>query len=319
MIHFRTFRNTDPPALVRIWNEAAGGRGVAPLRSASLLEYFLLAKPYFDPAGLLVAEDDGVLAGWALAGFGPAAGEGALDTSSGVVCLLAVLPGHRGRGVGTGLLRHCEAYLRGRGAREVFAGPQEPLNPFGFGIYGGSGSPGFLDSDRSLGPFLQRLGYRPARTVLVLQRHLDRPFTVIDGRFPSLRKRFEVRQVLKRGAATWFQEGVRGPLEVEEFVVEEKGTGRAAGRVLVWEMEPFVGPWNEHPVGVLHVEVDEAQRREGLARLLLANVLRFYHDQYFTLAEAHAPQGDAAAAGLLRGLGFQQVDAGHLYRCAGQE
>src|SRR5262249_56582496 len=131
--------------------------------------------------------------------------------SGGVCCLLAVLPSHRGGGIGTELLRRGEAYLRGRGARDVFAGPMAPLNPFTFGIYGGSRSPGFLESDAGIGPFLERRGYRVADTVLVLQRHLDRPFNVIDGRFPALRKRFEVRQQPPRGTPGRDQERPRSP------------------------------------------------------------------------------------------------------------
>ncbi len=59
MIDYRAFRNTDPPGLVDVWNESFTARGAAALRSTSLLEYFLLAKPYFDPEGLVVADDDG--------------------------------------------------------------------------------------------------------------------------------------------------------------------------------------------------------------------------------------------------------------------
>jgi ribosomal protein S18 acetylase RimI-like enzyme len=310
---FRTFRNGDPPGLLRIWNEAFSGRGSVPLRSTSLLEYFLLAKPYFDPAGLLVAEDDGDLVGCGLCGFAPNATGTALDFGSGILCLLGVLPSHRHRGIGTELLRLCEAYLRQRGAKVLLAGPRAPNNPFTFGIYGGSQSPGFLDSDGA-GPFFERRGYRAAETTLVMQRHLDRPFNVIDGRFPALRKRFEVRQLQRRGTGSWYVEGVRGPLEVEAFRVEERGTNHVAGQVLVWEMEPYSQRWNEHAVGVLHVRIEEPFRRQGAARLLLGNVLRFYHDQYFTLVEAQVPAVDTGALGLFRGLGFQQIDTGRVYR-----
>lgn len=314
MIRFRTYRNGDPPGLLRIWNEAFVGRGSVPLRNTTLLEYFLLAKPFFDPAGLVVAEDDGGLVGCGLCGFGPNAAGTALDLPLGVLCLLGVLPSHRRRGIGTELLRRCEDYLRGRGAKALLAGPMTPNNPFTFGIYGGSQSPGFLDSEGA-GPFFERRGYRVADTALVLQRHLDRPFNVIDGRFPGLRKRFEIRQLLqRRGTGSWYVEGVRGPIEAETFLAEERGTNQLAGRVLVWEMEPYSQRWNEHPIGILHVRIEEPYRRQGLARLLLGNVLRFYHDQYFTLVEAQVPQGEAAAQGLFRGLGFQQIDAGRVYR-----
>src|SRR5262249_15630082 len=116
----------------------------------------------------------------------------------------------------------------------------------------------------------------------------------------------------RRGTAGWYQECVRGPLEIEGFRLEEKVSERPAGRALVWEMDPFSARWNEHAVGILHVQVDEAFRRQGLARLLLGNVLRYYHDQYFTLVESQPREQDTACVALLRGLGFHQVDVGHL-------
>jgi ribosomal protein S18 acetylase RimI-like enzyme len=319
VIHFRTFRNTDPPGLLRIWNEAINGRAAAPLRNASLLEHFLLAKPYFDPAGLIVADDEGVLAGFALAGFGPNPAQSGIDRSRGVICILAVLPDYRRKGIGTTLLRQGEDYLKAQGASDILAGPMAPLNPFTFGLYGGSNSPGFLESDTDLGPFLQQCGYQAADTVQVMQRHLDRPFNIVDARFPDLRRRFEVRQLPRRGSASWYQECVRGPLEIDVFRLEEKETGQTVGRARIWELDPFNPRWNEHAIGVLHVEIEPSHRRQGLARLLLGNVLRFYHDQYFTLVEAQVRQSDAPGVALLRGLGFQPIDTGYQYRLKDQE
>ena len=58
MISYRRFLNTDPPALVDVWNETAAGRGSYPLKSSSLLDKWILSKPYFDPEGLIVAEEN---------------------------------------------------------------------------------------------------------------------------------------------------------------------------------------------------------------------------------------------------------------------
>ena len=55
MIEYRCFRNTDPPRLVEVWNQAFTGRGTVGLRTATPLERFVFAKTYFDPAGLIVA------------------------------------------------------------------------------------------------------------------------------------------------------------------------------------------------------------------------------------------------------------------------
>ncbi len=314
MIHFRTFRNTDSPGLVRVWNDALTGRGTVPLRNTSLLEYFILAKSYFDPAGLNVALEDDTLVGWALTGFGPDSTHQGLDLSSGVLCVIGVVPDYRGKGVGKELLRLSEEYLRQRGARDVLAGPLAPQNPFTFGLYGGSQSPGFLESNASLGPFLERHSYEVADTVLVMHRHLDRPFNIIDGRFPALRKRFEVKTQPRRGVTRWYDECVRGPLDFLGFQVEERSAGKIVGEIRLWEMEPFSLRWNESAVGLLDLSIDPSVRRQGVARLLLGNVMRFLHDQYFTLVEAQVRPENTAGVALLKGLGFQQVDVGHCYR-----
>src|SRR5262249_52669988 len=188
VISYRTFRNGDPPGLVHVWNDAFTGRGTVPLRNTTLLEYFVLAKSYFDPAALQVALDDRQLVGWALSGFAPDAARRALDPTIGVLCALGVLPSYRRRGIGTELLRRSEDYLRQRGARTLYAGALPPANPYGFGLYGGSQSAGFLESNDTIGPFLKKRGYEVSDSVVVLQRHLDRPFNIIDGRFPALRK-----------------------------------------------------------------------------------------------------------------------------------
>ena len=50
MTLFRRFKNTDPPALAEVWNEAHTARGAYPLRTPALLE--LLRS--FGPLRLIV-------------------------------------------------------------------------------------------------------------------------------------------------------------------------------------------------------------------------------------------------------------------------
>src|ERR671938_100354 len=71
VVHYRTFRNTDPPGLVDVWNACFTGRGAAYVHGPGVLEYFLFAKPYFDPDGLIVALEGSEVVGFAHAGFGP--------------------------------------------------------------------------------------------------------------------------------------------------------------------------------------------------------------------------------------------------------
>jgi ribosomal protein S18 acetylase RimI-like enzyme len=314
VIQYRTFRNVDPPAVVNVWNQCFTGRGATILRGSTLIEYFTFAKPYFDSQGMILALADNEAVGFAHAGFGPTSDGAAPDHRVGVLCSLGVVPAWRRQGIGSELLRRAEEYLRARGAVELFAGPLAPRNPFTFGIYGGSQSAGFLDSDPLARPFLEKHGYRLRDTVVVLQRPLlTQAVSVTDARFAAFRSRYEIHA----GALpvqSWFRECVLGPLEAVEFrLVDRTEPGTPLARAVLWEMETFRPRWDDHAVGVLSVEVAPDFRRRGLAKFLLAGVLRHLQEQYFSLIEVQVAEGDAAGLALAAQLGFQPVDTGRCW------
>src|SRR5206468_4966500 len=206
MLRIRPFRNDDPPGLVALWNQSVTGRGSYPLHSAGPLERHIFSRPYFDPAGFLIAEDDRRMVGFVHAGFGPRQDESALDRTRGVVCAIAVLPSHRRRRIGSELLQKAEQYLAACGTKVVQAGPARPLNPFYFGLYGGSDSPGFLLSDAAAGPFFEHHGYHGISTTFVLQRQLDRPVVIPDPRFAAVRRKYEMNDLSLTVVGSWWQE-----------------------------------------------------------------------------------------------------------------
>lgn len=313
MISYRRFRNTDPPALVELWNDAVAGRGAYPLRTPGLLERWLFSKTYFDPAGLIVAEaaDPARVVGFALAGFGPDPAEKALDPTKGVVCAVVTHTSVRRQGVGRELVRRAEEYLREKGATDLRFGPAPPDNPFLFGLYGGANSPGVLDSEPTAAPFLRAVGYEPGPRRLVYQKSLDAPLAVADARFVGLRRRYEAQLALRGAAAeSWWQECVWGTLEPSELRVYDKLTSKQVARAVVWDLEGFSWRWGQPSAGIFDLQVREEVRRQGLAKLVLLDILRFLQEQFFGIAELQIAEGDPAGAGLCRSLGFDQVDAG---------
>jgi ribosomal protein S18 acetylase RimI-like enzyme len=314
VIEYRAFRNTDPPRLVTIWNEALPNRGAFTLRSASPLDRWIFSKPYFDPAGLIVAAEEGEAVGFCHAGFGPNDEQTALNHDLGIIAMIAVNVEKRRQRVGSELLQRAESYLRDHGAKQIYAGGLKPLNPFYFGLYGGSNSPGFLDSDPAMRVFFEARGYRTARRCLVLHRKLDAPLNVVDTRFSSLRRRFEVQVLPRSKVGTWWQESMLGQLEQFEFRLDDRSNGQPAARVLYWEMEGYGWRWNSPAAGVMDVQVRGDLRQQGVGKYLFTQLLRYLQEQYFGVAEVQVIDDSDAALRMFRSLGFNQVDVGYLYK-----
>lgn len=315
MIQLRTFRNTDPPALVEIWNESFTQRSAYALRSASLLEHCVFAKPYFDPAGLIVAEDEGRVVGFVHTGFGPNSAENDLAMETGVICALAVRATHRRQKIGSQLLARAEEYLRRLGSNDIIAGGMKPLNPFYFGIYGGADSPGCLQSDAAARPFFENNGYTNWSSSVVLERRLEQYQPIVDPRFLAVKRRHDVQLIQQPEISSWWQDCVLGVFEPVEFRLVDKLSGIPAARALVWEMSAGRPPGNS-AAGILDVQVRSDMRQQGLAKFLLNTLLRYIQEQFFRGAEVHVPEANEAALGLFKSLGFEQVDLGRSFRKA---
>ena len=93
MIRFRSFRNTDPPLLARLWQSQPATRGLYSRVTAPLLEHLVFSKIYFEAAGLIVAEQGGEIRGFAHAGLGCTEDGQRMDYSRGTTALLLVAPG----------------------------------------------------------------------------------------------------------------------------------------------------------------------------------------------------------------------------------
>lgn len=307
MVNYRKFANTDSPRLVQAWNEMFTSRGCVPLQSANYLDRFILAKIYFDPAGLIIAEEDGVILGFAHAGM-------ALDISPrrGVTCILGVRPASRRRGIGSELLSRCEQYLRKRGAEVLCVGEVGLRCPFYLGLYGGSDSPGILATDTLAEPFLLKRGYHIGQRVRVMQRDLLKPLKVADPRFAGLRVHYELHIRSPRDLEMALECSL-GAAEPLEFFLVDKQRGAVVANTFVWEMEGFSYRWQRPAAGLVGFAVDPAVRRKGLGKFLLVTLLKQLQEQYCEIVETQIDEIDAVGLRFLKEMGFEQVDTGRVF------
>src|SRR4029077_1169297 len=128
-------------------------------------------------------------------------------------------------------------------------------NPYLFGLYGGSNSPGHPVRPPVAEPLLRSPGYTQSGSALVFQRKRDTPLAVADTRFALLRRRYEVQVLRAASIGSWWQDCQWGMLEPVELGAVDKLPNLPAARAVVWELEGFSWKWNYPSAGILDIQV----------------------------------------------------------------
>lgn len=312
LIEYRAFRNTDLSQLAEIWRGHSTSRGLMQPMSMAVLERYVISKPTFDRQGLIVAEGEGKLFGFAHAGFGPSDDGSTVSTERGVTSLVMLRPDAEPAVAGE-LLARCEAYLTGRGAKTLYGGGRYPLSPFYYGLYGGSELSGVLDSDPQTKAIFGAAGYREAARSLVLNRDLAGFRPLVDRQQIQIRRTTRLEMTVDPPAKTWWDAVMFEPFERTRWALVEHEGGPPLASVYFWNLETMIGTWGVRAVGIVDLEVTSERRRRGLATNLLGEAFRQIHGQGITLAEVHVPEKNTGALAVFRRLGFAEVDASTLY------
>lgn len=314
MLTYRTFRNSDPPVLTSLWRSRAGQPGLLQPVSPDLLEQVVFAKLYFDYGGLFLAWDDGQPVGFAHAGFGPNARQSWISTDAGVTCMVLVRPGCVEADVAAGLLDRCEEYLRRRGAKTLYGGGLQPLNPFYAGLYGGSQLPGVLDSDTIARQAFAARGYQEVERTTILRRELSSFESLMDRRQMQVRRQMIVEVTSDAPTRTWWEACTVGEFDLTRFDVVLRAGGSPVASATFRGMESAGATSAGRTAGLIALSVDEPYRRRGLAVFLLSEAFRQFLRQGIMHVEVQARQTDAVALAMFQKLGFQPVDQGGMWR-----
>ncbi|MCE9605430.1 MAG: GNAT family N-acetyltransferase [Planctomycetia bacterium] len=316
-IRYRTFRNSDPPHLVDIWRSQPPERALVQPMSVALFDQLVLAKQYFDPAGLTIAWDGDLPVGFSHAAFGPTADGSGVDTQLGVTHLVMTRPHYQRRGIGSELLTHSEEYLRRNGAELLYAGGIGPLNGFYLGMYGGSELGGVLDSSHAAQCLFRSAGYREIDRTLVLHRETGSFRPPVDRRLMQLRRNASIRTINDPAPASWWQAGAQGDFAQLRFELDLKQPAlQAVATVTFWMMETISAAWGVHAAGLIELQTKPEFQRQGMAMFLLGEAFQQLRNYGVSLVETQTMVHNAPALGLYKKLGFNEVDQGAVFRKA---
>lgn len=314
MLTYRAFRNSDPPALVSLWQSRAGQSGLQQPVSPDLLEQLNFAKLYFDPQGLFLALDDGRPIGFAHAGFGPNAERTWISTDVGATCVVLVRPDCPEAEVASGLVERCEDYLRRRGAKVLYGGGLAPMNPFYVGLYGGSDLPGILDSDTVARQAFAARGYQEVERLSVLRCELNRFESIVDRRQMQVRRQMLVEVVADAVSQNWWEACTIGEFDLTRFDLVPRVGGSPVASAVFRCMEPAGISPAYRANGLMNITVDEGYRRRGLSLFLLSEAFRQFQRQGIQHVETQVRQNDTVILEILHKLGFRQTEQGGVWQ-----
>jgi len=318
VIRYRSFCNTDSPALVKLWNQSVPEGGAArPLRVHELDDH-AFGSVHFDRHGLIVAERDHRIVGYAHAGFGPDQPSDStppfeLDQSLGTIAILVVDPGFANSEIPRGLILQAERYLRSRGAKVLYAGGQYPVNPFYWGLYGGSEGSGVLSSHPGFPQGLSALEYEPVSVTVFFEFDLEET-EPRDPRAVLIRRQTQLDVQEDALPANWWENQALSEYHLAQFRLLARSDGAELARATTWDMSWFGRVDGQTRIGLIGLEVSLQHRRKGYGRFLVSEVIRWAREHAVARVEVQTSSTNRPALSLYQSLGFQAIEQSTLFR-----
>lgn len=279
-----------------------------------LWENIVLAKPYFDRAGLIVACDGARPIGFVHAGFGSNDDHSALDTSSGTICQLLTLPHPHQPTTALELLAAGEDYLRKRGAKSLHAGCAYPFNPFYVGLYGSSDVPGVLASDLFARELFSAGGYAEGSQRVLLHCRLKDFKPIVNRQMLDVKRKFQATHFGEVLPDNWWDNCVWSNAIWQRFQLAARESLEPVISVTFWEILPLAQSWGVRAVGLVSIDDTPEARDAGLTLYLLSESLRMLAEDHVAQFEAQCAAEDASLLALFKQLGLTEYDRGSLLR-----
>ena len=322
MLTIRPFLNEDPPKLLEIWQK----NRIGPKRphffplSMERLDIGPLAMPFFNRREIQLALVDSQPVGFAHVGYGPNPSGSDLSREVGHIALVAVVPETpEPIAVCKELIKAGEAVLIDSGVRDIYGGSPHPSLPFYFGLYGGAEPVGVFDADTSVGEAFRRLGYDTDQKTVRFQRELTNyspPFIP-----KMLQWKSKLRLVVndRPAARNWLDALSLVQYDWIEATAMLAENNMPVAQIRIRLTEPESGTQhrlydNNWGAALTDIRVRPDHHHRGVGTYVLAETLRYVIAmERATRIEAHLADSCAPLQGLLKVLGWEEVETGTIF------
>jgi GNAT superfamily N-acetyltransferase len=276
----------------------------------TLWEELVLAKPYFDREGLILAFEGARPVGFVHAGFGATEDLSDINRAHGAICMLMVVPHDRQLEIGIELTAAAEAYLYRRGATRILSGPAYPDNPYYLGIYGGSGQVGWLASDPWIGSVFRGLGYADVAQYTLWQTATASFQPTVDRTQQLVRRQYRATIEQDPPTTNWWRACTWGHVDRTRFDVLARSGGAPLASVWFWDIQPLAASWGVNAMGMARLQDTPQARQLGLTTFLLTEAIQEFRKQNVSLVAFHTATADLEIAAILKQLGALPYDHG---------
>lgn len=313
MTSIRRFRNPDLPGLVRLWNEhfqiAAGPRPV----SAAVFEQAVLARTFFDPQQLRVADAGAGPIGFAhwMVPANQQAHRSAGEPGAAVVAVVCVPPGPQAAQIADRLLADCERAAASAGHPVLYAGGGpgdlngyaglEPLGP----------GEGIADEDAPTTQWLTQRGFLPHRRLGRFRLEVASFRPPIDRPLMMLRRSTEIRSQMIQ-PTDWRSASALSHVQIERFLSTSRN-GASTAWADFWISDPEAMVLTGGTAILDQWRADDPAHEQAAARLLIAAALQELADRGLASVEAVAANDQVERGQVLRALRFQQRSQGTVF------
>ena len=314
-IHFRHFKNTDPPGILAIWQRCAHCLGPPRNITYEVFEQMVFGKLHFDYAGFFVALDDEKIVGFAHASFGPSADSDSLDYSTGVICLVLIDPDWPDPApLANELVKSCEEYLVKSGAKIIYGGCVRPANPFYLGLYGGSEPPGVLEDDHLAIKAFQSTGYAHVDSTQGYEIDLREFRPAMNVKIAQIRRQVELAAELDAVPRNWWEALTLGNHEIVRVTAKERKTEALISVATLRFMDPTCRGVVGDVCGLMDIRVAPPWREKGLASHVLSESFRRMAENNIVRLDAQAHDSNEPLNALLQAMKMEKTSRGLIFR-----
>ena len=308
----RSFCNTDIPSLCSVWNEHYGE--LAPPLNGLRLEFFSLAKPYFDNSQVLVAEEESNIVGFLH--YGPTSdnsGNEACDTSVAIFALCVLkLPNEDE--VAAALLRSFQQEVERQQIATCRFRPSLPDCAFYLGLGPADSIAGATTQEVRLCKWLANAGFAPHNPTCLWELSLSEFKPPIDRMQIQIRRAAAVNQQLDEPVLPWWQACVLGHTEPTKFQLIHRLEKRVLCDALFWSLSHEL---QTEPRSVIwlwpkNFSADETVTDDHIT-FLLAESFRQFQVERLDLVRTAVFANDDENTATLRKLGFHPVSNGMIF------